>query len=79
MKKRWLLIPVVAGLLALVITGGAIFAQGNGHPGGGGPVKEIASRVAEILGLEEATVQSAFDQAIREQQDARLQARLTSR
>lgn len=76
MKKRWILIPVAVGLLALVVTGGAIFAQGNNHPGPGGSGPGLASRVAEILGLEESVVQSAFTQAIRERQDAHLQSRL---
>jgi hypothetical protein len=75
MKKRWLFIPLImVGLLALVATSGAIFAQGNGHPGGGGAVKGLASRVAEILDLDEETVQTAFNQAIREHQDEHLQA-----
>jgi hypothetical protein len=73
-KKRWLFIPLMVGLLTLVVTSGAILAQGNGHPGGGGAVKGLASRVAEILDLEEETVQSAFDQAIRERQDEHVQA-----
>ena len=74
MKKRWLFIPLMAGLLALVATSGAIFAQGNGHPGGAGAMKGLVSRMAEILGLEEETVQSAFNQAIREHQDEHVQA-----
>jgi hypothetical protein len=59
MKKRWLFIPLTVGLLALVATSGAIFAQGNAHPGGGGAVKGLASRVEETLDLDEETVQTA--------------------
>ena len=76
MKKRWLFIPLAVGLLALLITSGAILAQGNSHPGGGGAVNGLASRVAEILGLEEETVQNAFNQAIREHQNEHLQSML---
>lgn len=75
-RKRWFIVPVVAGLLALTITGGAIFAQGNsGGPGGTGR-QGIITRVSEILGLEESTVQDAFRQAHQEQQEAGLQNRL---
>lgn len=67
---------MVAGLLALAVTGGAIFAQGNSGGPGGIRHQGIVTRVAEILGLEEATVQDAFSQAHQEQQDAHLQSRL---
>ena len=77
MKKRWFVIPVTAGLLALVVTGGAMFAQGNGDGSSGGKAgQEIAARVAEILGLELSVVRSAFDQAITERRDAALEEML---
>ena len=77
MKKRWFVIPVVAGLLALVVTGGAIFAQGNSHGSSVGKAgQEITARVAELLGLEPSVVQSAFDQAISERRDAALENKL---
>jgi hypothetical protein len=75
-KKRWYLVPVAAALLALAVTGGAIFAQGNsGGHGRIGP-QGIATRVAEILGLDEAAVLDALRQARQERQDAGLQSRL---
>ena len=74
MKKRWFVIPVAAGLMALVVTGGAIFAHGNGHGFSGGKAgQELTTRVAEILGLEQSVVQSAFDKAISERHDAALE------
>lgn len=74
MKKRWFVIPVAAGLMALVVTGGAIFAHGNGHgPFGGKAGQELTVRVAEILGLEQSVVQSAFHQAVGERLDAALE------
>jgi hypothetical protein len=75
-RKHWLFIPVTVGLVALFVTTGAIFAQGNNHPSRGVFTHGIVSRVAEILDLEESTVQSAFNQAIREHQDEHLQTRL---
>jgi uncharacterized protein YggL (DUF469 family) len=75
-KKRWILIPLTAGLLALMVAGGAILAQGNGHSPSVGYPNDLASRVAEILNLDEATVQRAFSQAHRERQNQRLQALL---
>jgi len=76
LKKRWYMVPVAAGLLALAVTGGAIFAQGNSGGPGGFRHQEFVARVAEILGLDEATVQDAFSQAHQEQQDAALQSKL---
>ena len=75
MKKRWLIVPIMAGLVALFATAGAILAQGNGSRGGA-PLNGVVSRMAEILGLEETTVHSAFNQAVREQQDAAVQSKL---
>ncbi len=74
-QKRWILIPVISGLLAMAITGGAIFAQSNGHAGKFGS-NGIFSRVAEILGVEETELQGAFTEARREGQDAALQNKL---
>jgi hypothetical protein len=77
MKKR-LLLPVAATMIVIsIVTGGAIMAQENGS--GETPVIEsFASRVAAILGLDEAQVQDAMDQARREMQDEALQRKLDS-
>ena len=73
MRRRWLLVPIVLGLLALAITGGAVMAQDGGSDSSS---KTFAGRVAAILKLEESTVQDAFNQARSEAQEERLQSKL---
>ena len=75
MRKRWLFVTLLVGVLALGVTGGTVLAQ-NGSVGGDSPLGKFASRVANILGLDEAQVQDALDQATREIQDESLQLRL---
>lgn len=75
MKKHWLLVPILVGVLALGITGGIALAQGGGT-GDASPWSSFTSRVAAILGLDEAKVQDAFDQAARDMQDEALRERL---
>jgi hypothetical protein len=75
MKKRWLIVPIVAGVVALAIMGGTALAQ-SGDESGDSPLSSFTSRVASILGLDEATVQDAMDQAREEIRDEALQARL---
>ena len=67
--KRWLILPAVAGLAAVAALGG-IAAAGSGDRG------ETGSRVAEILELDEETVTDAFKQAMQQQFDEALQAKL---
>jgi hypothetical protein len=75
MRKRWIIISVAAGLLALAITGGAIFAQGPGGKWGHSDEANIG-RMAELLNVEESQVQDAFRQVRRENQDESLQLTL---
>ena len=75
MKKRFILLSVCVGLLTLAITGGAILAHGGDRSLAHNRAN-ITDRVAELLGLESAELHSAFDQAIREQQDAHMATRL---
>lgn len=75
-KKRWLLFPVLAGLLAVGITAGAVLAQGGGEDGESA-LHSFANRVANILGLEESKVQDAFTQAKEEAMEAKQAARET--
>ena len=75
--KRWIIVPIVTGLLALAITGGAIFAHGNGH-GNTFDSNGIITRVAEILGVEQTELEDAFTQAVREGQDEAIQNKLES-
>ena len=79
MSRRWIMVTVLVGVLALGITGGAVLAQGGGTDGdssGDSPNRGLASRVAEILGLDEAQVQDAFEQALGELHEEALQRKL---
>ena len=75
MKRRWMVASVLTAMVALGISGGAVLAQTAG-PNGDTPVKGIISRVASILGLEEAKVQDAFDEATAEMRAEKIKARL---
>ena len=75
LSKRWIVVPVIFGLLALGITTGAVLAQGGGDDGDS-TSKSLASRVADILGLDEASVQAALQQAVTEARQERWQDRL---
>ena len=62
MKRRWLMITMLVGALAVgAIGAGAVLAGGNGGGEGGSRINDLASRVATILGLDQAQVQDAFD------------------
>ena len=71
-KKRWIAIPLAAGVLGLALTGTVIFANG----GGGHAKSDTVARIAQILNLDESQVQAAFDQVHREDADQRLQSML---
>ena len=73
-KKRWLLVPVLVGLLTVGITAGAVLAHGGGGDGESA-LDSFASRVANILGLEESQVQDAFTQAKEEAREAKKAAK----
>lgn len=74
-KRNLLLVLVTAAVLALGITGGAIWAQ-EADAQDDSARKSMASRVAEILGLGEEEVQDAFKQAGREIKDEKFQNRM---
>ena len=79
MKRRWLMITMLVAALAVgAIGAGAVLAGGNGGGEGGSRINDLASRVATILGLDQAQVQDAFDQAISEIREERLQEKLDS-
>ena len=75
MRRRWIVIGTIIGVVALGITGGAVLAQSDGTDGDA-TFKSLPSRVAAILGLDEVQVQDAFKQATTEMQDERLQRKL---
>ena len=69
MRKRWLFIPLIVGLMLIGATGGAVLAQASGSEGDvadtEAPKASFASRLASILGLglDEVTVEAAIQQA----------------
>ncbi|MBQ11301.1 MAG: hypothetical protein CMJ45_07120 [Planctomyces sp.] len=83
MRRRWITILAVAGLLAAAITGGAVMAQETGGEEAATstpvPAPEpttLLGRVAAILGLEEAAVEDAFQQARKDQRTEKYRAAL---
>ncbi len=77
MRKRWINISIILGLLAVgIVGGGAILAQSEGSDGQS-RLDSFVSRVAENLGIEdEATVRDAINQAVREMKDEAVQEKL---
>jgi len=76
-KRKWLAIPLVTGLLAAGLTGASALAH-NGDGEGNTPKETWATKVAEILGIEdEQTVKDALQQATREVRLDRLEHRLS--
>jgi multidrug efflux pump subunit AcrA (membrane-fusion protein) len=73
MNRRWLMVPIVAGAVALTIVGGIALAHRGAPVGVRG---DVTTGVAAILGVDQAEVQAAFSQAAAEQQQASLQSRL---
>jgi hypothetical protein len=72
MRKRWIYVTVMAGLLTLAVTGGVAAA----NFGGGGAADDMKTRAAEILGVEPQVLSDALKQAREEVKEAQLQARL---
>ena len=78
MKRRWLAVPLVVGVLAIGLTAGTIVAQEAPANGDAPEKKSFAARVAAILGLGEDVVEDAFKLAKAEMQDERLRQKLDS-
>ena len=82
MSKRKITLLALAVIMAVGLTGGIVWAQTGGSTPAPTPEvtattgKTFAARVAEILDLEESTVQDAFTQAKREQMDEAYKGRL---
>ena len=84
MSKRKITLLALAAIMVIGLTGGVVWAQTGGTPAPtpeATPTTEATSktfvaRVAEILDLEESTVQDAFTQAKREQMDEAYRERL---
>ena len=75
-KRYWLTGTIVAAVMVLGIMGGVAMAQETSDEDGDSEKKSFAARVADILGLDETTVQDAIDQAKAEMQEEALQAKL---
>lgn len=85
MSKRKITLLALAVIMAVGLTGGIVWAQTGGSTPAPTPEattttqttgKSFVARVAEILGLEESTVQDAFTQAKRQQVDEAYRGRL---
>jgi len=74
LKKRWIVMSVLVAVFAVGGAGSVVLGQEETEAGS--PVKNLISRVATILGLEEQAVQDAVDQAMGEIHDKALQAQM---
>lgn len=76
MRKRWILVPVALVTMALAVAtvGVALAHESNGDS----KADKFTSRVAEILGLDEAQVEDAMKQARQELRDEAMQNKLDS-
>ncbi len=73
-KKRWLIVSAAAAMIVVgVLTAGIIVAQSaDDSP----EVSRLSAKVAEILGLDAETVDSAIEQAKNELRNEAVQAKL---
>ena len=71
-KRRWLIIAAVTGLLAVAAVGAGIVAAQSSSDGDSA-VSAFSARVAAILGLDEQTVDDAMTQARKELKEERVQ------
>ena len=93
-RKRWFLVAASVALLAVGLVGGTVFAagapshvignalhQGYDHDdrwGGKGDGGAIMARVAEILDIEQATLEAAFATALDEQANTKFEERMAA-
>ena len=77
MRRSVLIAAAALAVLAIGIGGGAVMAQESDSEDGS-TIKGFVSRVAEILGLEEHTVQDAFTQARQEMMDESIENNLAA-
>ena len=93
-RKRWFLVAASVALLAVGLVGGTVFAAGapsqaignalhhgydhDDHRAGIGNRSAIMGRVAEILGIEQGTLESAFATALDEQANTKFEERMSA-
>jgi hypothetical protein len=73
MKNRRTRVLVGILVAALALTGLLVGAVAADDEDSGGPHNAILARVAEILGIDQADVEDAFQQAVQEEREARIQ------
>ncbi len=91
-RKRWFVLAASVALLAVGLTFGSVFASGSGPTdilkrggysdlrGGGhfGDNDTVLNRVAELLGVEQSTLEGAFATALDEQANTKFEERMTA-
>jgi hypothetical protein len=77
LKRKWLFIPVLAAvvLVGIGIIGGAVYANSSASAASDNQTT-FAARVAQILGIDQTKVESAFTQAKKEMRDDAMNAQL---
>ena len=75
MKRKWLMIPLVTGILAAGLTGASVLAH-NEDGEQVSPKDAVVAKVAESLGLDQQALKDALQEAIQEVRSDRIQHRL---
>ena len=75
MKRKWLMIPLVTGILAAGLTGASVLAH-NEDGEQVSPKDAVVAKVAESLGLDQQILKDALQEAIQEVRSDRIQHRL---
>jgi hypothetical protein len=75
LRRKWLFIPILVVVALLVIGIIGITAYANNPPSSDNRTT-FAARVADILGIDQAKVESAFTQANQEMRDEAMNSRL---
>ena len=75
MKRKWLMVPLVTGLLAAGLTGASVLAH-NEDGEQESPKDAVVAKVAESLGLDQQILKDALQEAIQEVRSDRFQHRL---
>ncbi len=94
LRKRWFVVAASVALLAVGLVGGTVFAAGapsnsigkalhqdygyDDHRGGKGNNGAMMARVAEILGIEQDTLEAAFATALDERANVKFEERMAA-